>query len=87
MILAAGYAPVWTETGLEAQALAPVRNALDYILTPQEPFPAMVVDRRWNLLQANKGAVALVEYPVGPVKPGATLNEAKQAIRDTGLAD
>ena len=37
------------------------------MLAQQEPFPAVVVDRRWNLLQANKGAVALVEFLVGPV--------------------
>ena len=38
--------------------------------------PAVVVDRRWNLLQANKGAVAMVEFLVGAVKPGAAINLA-----------
>jgi transcriptional regulator with XRE-family HTH domain len=79
LLLAAGYAPVWTETDLGAQALAPVRKALDYMLT-QEPYPAVVVDRRWNLLQANQGAVALVEFLVGPVKPGAALNLADALV-------
>jgi transcriptional regulator with XRE-family HTH domain len=76
LLLAAGYAPVWMETELGAHALAPIRNALDYMLTQQEPFPAVVVDRRWNVLQANQGAVALVEFLVGPVTPGAALNLA-----------
>lgn len=49
LLLAAGYAPVWAETDLGAQILAPIRSALNYILTQQEPFPAVVVDRRWNL--------------------------------------
>ena len=80
LLLAAGYAPVWTETALGAEALAPVRTALDYMLTQQEPFPAVVVDRRWNVLQANKGAVAMVEFLVGPAAPGAALNLADALV-------
>jgi transcriptional regulator with XRE-family HTH domain len=80
LLLTAGYAPVWTETDLGAQALAPIRNALDYIMTQQEPFPAVVVDRRWNLLQANKGAVALIEFLVGPVEPGVAVNLADALV-------
>jgi hypothetical protein len=76
MMLAAGYAPVWSETALDAQALAPIRHALDYMLTQQEPFPAIVADRRWNVLQANKGALALVEFLVGPLAPDTALNLA-----------
>jgi len=76
LLLAAGYAPVWTESDLGAQELAPIRSALDYMLTQQEPFPAVVVDRRWNLLQANRGAVALVEFLAGPVQPGTAINLA-----------
>jgi MmyB-like transcription regulator ligand binding domain len=71
---------VWTETDLGAQALAPVRQALDYMLAQQEPYPAVVVDRRWNLLQANKGAVALVEFLTGPVRPGAAINLADALV-------
>jgi transcriptional regulator with XRE-family HTH domain len=80
LLLAAGFAPVWTEAGLGALALAPVRDALDYMLRQQEPYPAVVVDRRWNLLQANQGAVALVEYLVGPVAPGAAINLADALV-------
>jgi hypothetical protein len=74
LLLVAGYPPVWAETEFGAQALAPIRDALDYMLAQQEPFPAVVVNSRWNLLQANKGAVALVEFLVGPLVPGAALN-------------
>ena len=80
LLLAAGYAPVWTESDLDAQALAPVRDALGYMLAQQEPFPAVVVDRRWNLIQANKGAVAMVEFLVGPVKPGTAINLADALV-------
>jgi transcriptional regulator with XRE-family HTH domain len=85
LLLAAGYAPVWAETALGAQALAPIRLALDHMLIQQEPFPAVVVDRRWNVLQANKGAIALVEFLAGPVAPGAALNLADALVAPGGL--
>jgi transcriptional regulator with XRE-family HTH domain len=69
LLLAAGFAPVWRETDLGAPELADVRHALDHILAQQEPFPAVAVDRHWNLLKANDGAVRLVEFLVGPLAP------------------
>lgn len=80
LLLAAGYAPVWSESDLSAAALAPVRSALDFMLAQQEPYPAVVVDRRWNLLQANRGAVALVDFLVGPLAPDAAINLADALI-------
>ena len=80
LLLAAGFAPVWAETDLSAPALAPIREALDYMLAQQEPFPAIVVDRRWNLLQANKGAVALVEFLLGAIAPGVAINLADALV-------
>ena len=85
LLLAAGYAPVWAESDLGETALAPIRAALDYMLAQQEPFPAVVVDRRWNLLQANKGAVALVEFLVGPVAPGTAVNLADALVAPDAL--
>jgi len=80
LLLAAGFAPIWSEMAFDAEALAPVRQALDFMLEQQEPYPAFVVDRRWNLLQANKGAVAMVEFLVGPLQPGAAVNLADALV-------
>ena len=80
LLLAAGFAPVWRETELAAPELAPVRSALDHILSQQEPFPAVVVDRRWNLLKANGGAVRLVEFLVGPLAPEVPVNLADALV-------
>ena len=66
LMLAAGYAPAWGERDLSAPDLAVVNRALDYMLAQHEPFPAFVVDRRWNLLRANRGAVKLIEFLTGP---------------------
>ena len=46
LLLAAGYAPAWRESDLAAPELAVVNQALDHMLAQQEPFPALVVDRR-----------------------------------------
>ena len=80
LLLAAGFAPIWSDTPLDTETLAPVRQALDFMLEQQEPYPAVVVDRRWNLLQANKGAVAMVEFLVGPLTPGAAVNLADALV-------
>jgi transcriptional regulator with XRE-family HTH domain len=50
LLLAAGFAPVWRQTDLAAPELGQIRSALDYMMAQQEPFPAFVVDRHWNLL-------------------------------------
>jgi transcriptional regulator with XRE-family HTH domain len=80
LLLAAGFAPVWHETGFAAPELASVRSGLDHILSQQEPFPAVVVDRRWNLLKANAGAVRLVDFLVGPLAPDVPVNLADALV-------
>jgi transcriptional regulator with XRE-family HTH domain len=80
LLLAAGFAPVWRQTDLAAPELAEVRSALDYMMAQQEPYPAVVVDRHWNLLQGNSGAVRLVEFLVGPLAPGTAVNLADALV-------
>jgi transcriptional regulator with XRE-family HTH domain len=62
LLLAAGHAPAFPERSLEDPELAPVREALDLILTRHEPYPALVVDRRWNIVAANSATVALAGW-------------------------
>lgn len=80
MLLAAGFAPQWSEAGFDADALSPIREALEHMLAQQEPFPVVVVDRRWNLLRANQGAVRLVEFLLGPLLPGTVINLADALV-------
>src|SRR6478752_6944915 len=65
LLLAAGYAPVYRERPLEGEEMAPVREALSRFLRAHEPYPAVVVDRRHGLLDAND-AVALLIAGVAP---------------------
>lgn len=80
LLMAAGFAPAWRETELAAPELAQVNSAVDCILAQQEPYPAVAVDRHWNLLQANAGAVRLVEFLVGPLPPGTPVNLADALV-------
>jgi transcriptional regulator with XRE-family HTH domain len=80
LLLAAGFAPEWKQRDLAAPDMAQVTSALDYILAQQEPYPAVVVDRHWNLLRANAGAVRLVEFLVGPIAPDTPINLADALV-------
>ncbi|HWR16265.1 MAG TPA: helix-turn-helix transcriptional regulator [Terriglobales bacterium] len=65
LFLAAGYAPMYRETGLTAPEMQLARQAVDFILKQQEPYPAIVLDRHWNLLQVNEGAKKLLGFLIG----------------------
>ncbi len=80
LLIAAGFAPVWRQTNLAAPELSQIRTALDYMLAQQEPFPAVAVDRHWNLLRSNSGAVRLVEFLVGPLAPDTPVNLADALV-------
>ena len=65
LLLAAGFAPVYRQSNLEAPELADVRQAIDHILAHQEPYPAIVIDRLFNVLLANAATTRLVGFLMG----------------------
>ena len=80
LLIAAGFAPVWRQTDLAAPELSEIRSALDYMLGQQEPYPAVAIDRHWNLLRSNFGAVRLIEFLVGPLAPDTPVNLADALV-------
>jgi hypothetical protein len=85
-MLAAGYAPLWRERDLSAPDLAVVNDALDYMLAHHEPYPAFVIDRCWNLLRANSGALHLAEFLTGAAPPvPEPINLAVALLAPDGL--
>src|SRR6201987_3994002 len=56
LLLASGYAPVYTERTWEAPEMAAVTKAIDRVLLQQEPHPALVLDRYWNVIRTNEAA-------------------------------
>jgi transcriptional regulator with XRE-family HTH domain len=56
LLVAAGYAPVYGERELAAPELEHVRRALEFILRQQEPYPAIVMDGRWDIIMRNEAS-------------------------------
>src|SRR5262249_3797806 len=69
LLLAAGYAPQYGIAGLQAPEMEHARTAVGLILQHQEPYPAVVMDRHWNMLDSNAAAAGffsrLIELPSG----------------------
>jgi transcriptional regulator with XRE-family HTH domain len=63
---AAGFAHRYRESGLDAPEMAPVRRSLAFLLERHEPYPAIVCNRRWDLLLANQAATRMVAHFVAP---------------------
>jgi transcriptional regulator with XRE-family HTH domain len=86
LLLAAGYAPLYRQTPLDAAAMTPVRAALDKILASHEPFPAVIVDRRWDLVAANLPAMAILTDGVAPELLEPPINAMRVSLHPDGLA-
>src|SRR5690349_1319933 len=61
LLIAAGYAPSYQATDLDAPEMHSVREALERLLAAHEPYPAILVDRRWQLVSANEASMVLVD--------------------------
>jgi transcriptional regulator with XRE-family HTH domain len=87
LLLTAGHAPAFPERSLDDPDLAPVRDALDRILTAHEPNPAIVFDRSWNLVAANSVTFALTEViDVDPALLEPPINVLRVGLHPRGLA-
>lgn len=85
LLLAAGHAPAFPERSLQDPELAPVREALDLILTGHEPYPALVVDRGWNIVAANSAMAAVAAW-IDPVLLEPPVNVMRAGLHPRGLA-
>jgi hypothetical protein len=65
LLVAAGYAPRYFETRLAAPEMAQVRSAIELILGHQEPYPAFVLDRHWDIRMSNKAAPRCSRFLLG----------------------
>ena len=86
LLLAAGYAPVYRETALDDAAMTPVRDALDQLLAGHAPYPAVVVDQRWNLVSANAPANTVLTQGVARHLLRPPVNTLRVSLHPEGLA-
>jgi transcriptional regulator with XRE-family HTH domain len=85
LLVAAGFAPEYGHTDLDAPEMAPVRDALDLVLGHAEPYPALVVDRHWDLVRANAGLGLLLDG-VDPALLEPPVNVLRVSLHPDGLA-
>ena len=84
LLLAAGYAPLYRHTSLDAPELEAARRAVEVLIAQLEPNPVLVMDRYWNLLRMNAGAQRILALFPGcdSVTP---LNGPRLAFHPQGL--
>jgi transcriptional regulator with XRE-family HTH domain len=56
LFIAGGFAPKYPETSLDTPKLAQMRYAIEAMLSQQEPYPAFLLNRHWDILMANDAA-------------------------------
>lgn len=85
LLVAAGFAPVFPERPLDDPALAPARRAVELVLKGHEPYPAIAVDRHWNIVAANRASGRLLDL-VKPAMLAPPVNILRASLHADGLA-
>ncbi|MCW5752591.1 MAG: helix-turn-helix transcriptional regulator [Alphaproteobacteria bacterium] len=87
LLIAAGFAPVFSDRPLDAPGMEPVATALRRMLAQQEPYPAVLVDRAYNLQDANSAAGRLLAFLLDspPGADGQPVNLVELLLAPDGL--
>lgn len=85
LLLAGGYAPLYRERPLDDDDLGPVRDALQRLLAAHLPYPALVVDRCWNVLLMNDAVDGMLSG-VAPHLLEAPVNALRVTLHPEGMA-
>src|ERR1700733_1046134 len=85
LLLAGGYAPAYPEPSLEEPELTRLRTALRQILTGHEPYPALVVNRWWEMLDGN-AAIAVLTEGCDPELLTPPVNALRASLHPDGMA-
>lgn len=85
MLLAAGFAPVYSDVDLTDSKMGAVRDVIALVLAGNDPNPTTVIDSRWNLVDANAAAFWLCRG-VDPALLAAPINIARLSLHPLGLA-
>lgn len=84
LLLAAGYAPSYRASDFTSEEMAPVRDTVQRVLDAHMPFPALAVDRLWNLVAANEAALGLT-MGCAPELLAPPLNVLRLAVHPEGM--
>ena len=87
LLTTAGFAPIYSEFDLDAPEVAAIRRALDCMLRQHEPYPAFVIDRYWNQLLVNQGAMRLMGWLAdgAAAEPSEPINMVRLLFEPGGI--
>lgn len=85
LLVAAGYAPMFTQRALDDPALQAARKAVDLVLKGHEPYPALAVDRHWHLV-AHNAAIPPLIASAAPELLQPPVNVLRLSLHPKGLA-
>jgi len=85
LLVAAGFAPVFPQRGLDDPALNVARKAVELVLTGHEPYPALAIDRHWTLVASNKVVPPLLAG-IDPLLLKPPVNVLRLSLHPQGLA-
>ncbi|MFD0885291.1 helix-turn-helix domain-containing protein [Streptosporangium algeriense] len=85
LLLAAGFAPRYRERPLDGDALPAAREAVERVLRAHEPYPALVVDRRWDIVTTNRAIAPFLAH-VAPDLLRPPINMVRLGLDPRGLA-
>ena len=85
LLLAGGFAPIYSEASLHSPAMLAIRTTLRRLLKAHEPYPALVVDRWWNIVETNAG-IQLFTAGVDEKLLQAPINALRLTLHPDGLA-
>ncbi|RYG49251.1 XRE family transcriptional regulator [bacterium] len=85
LLLAGGYAPIYDQRSLDDPAMKHVREAIDLVLKGHEPYPALALDRHWNLMAANRAVAPLLAGVSSALREPVT-NVIRLSLHPEGLA-
>lgn len=85
LLVAAGFAPMYRERTLDDPAMAAARAAVQRILDAHEPWPALAMDRHWNLVMHNR-LVPLLMQGMAPQLLQPPVNVLRLSLHPQGLA-
>ena len=85
LLIAAGFAPMFKEHALNDPALQPAREAIELLLRGHQPYPAVAVDRHWQLVAANDAANYFM-VGVAPSLLTQPLNVLRITLHPDGMA-
>ncbi len=86
MLLAAGYAPIYLMRDLADPSMAAARRAIDMLLERHAPFPAIAIDRLWNVVAINASARTILTALVKPALLEPPVNVLRVSLHPDGLA-